>query len=97
VKFGTSIHCTKIILNYVHTYVWGPSKNTSLGGKHYFVSFVDDYSRPNWVYTMTHKSEVSFIFVEWRKRMELQIGRKIKILRSGNGKEYKNNPFLYLC
>ena len=47
VKFGTAIHRTKGILDYVHTYVWGLSKNASLGGKHYFVSFVDDYSTRN--------------------------------------------------
>jgi len=29
--------------------------------------------------------------------MELQIGRKIKILRSENGGEYKSGPFLQLC
>jgi len=47
VKFSTTIHRTKGILDYVHTDVWGPSKNVSLGGKQYFISFVDDYSRRN--------------------------------------------------
>jgi len=97
VKFGTVIHRTKRILNYVHTDVWGPSKNASLRGKHYFVFFVDDYSRRNWMYTMSHKSEVLEIFVEWRRKIELQTGRKIKILRSDNGGEYKSDPFLQLC
>ncbi|GMP93218.1 hypothetical protein CsSME_00043150 [Camellia sinensis var. sinensis] len=50
IKFGTAIHRTKGILDYVHTDVWGPSKNASLGGKHYFVSFIDDFSRRVWVY-----------------------------------------------
>ena len=46
---------------------------------------------------MSHKSEVLDIFVEWRKRMELQTGRKSKILKSDNGGEYKSDPFLQLC
>jgi len=29
--------------------------------------------------------------------MELQTGRKIKILRFDNGEEYKSDPFLQLC
>ena len=58
---------------------------------------MDDYSRQNWVYTMSHKSEVLRIFVEWRRRMELQTGKKIKIFRFDNGEEYKSDLFLRLC
>ena len=32
-----------------------------------------------------------------RRRIELQIGRKIKILRFDNGKEYKSDLYLQLC
>ncbi|GMP75251.1 hypothetical protein CsSME_00032410 [Camellia sinensis var. sinensis] len=63
IKFGTAIHRTKGILDYVHTDVWGPSKIASLGGKHYFVSFIDDFSRRVWIYTMKHKDEVLDIFL----------------------------------
>ena len=45
VKFCTAIHQTKGILDYVLTDVWGPTKNVSLGGKRWFVTFIDDYSR----------------------------------------------------
>ena len=45
VKFGTAIHNTEGILDYIRTDVWGPTKTTSLGGKHYFVTFVDDFSK----------------------------------------------------
>ena len=43
-KFGITIHNIEGILDYVHSNVWGPSKTSSLGGKHYYVTFVDDYS-----------------------------------------------------
>ena len=66
-KFGIVIHNTKGILDYVHSYVWGPSRTTSIISKHYFVTFVDDYSRRVWVYMMKHKDEMlEFCFV--RKR-----------------------------
>ena len=42
---------------------------------------------------MTKKSEVLDIFMEWKKRLELQTGRKIKTLRSDNGDEYTSDPF----
>ena len=44
-KFGIVIHNTKGILDYVHSDVWGPSRTISIGGMHYFVTFVDDYSK----------------------------------------------------
>ena len=50
VKFGSVIHDTKGILDYIHSDVWGPTKTTSLGGTHYFITFVDDYSRKVWVF-----------------------------------------------
>ncbi|KAI3461497.1 hypothetical protein Pfo_018160 [Paulownia fortunei] len=64
VKFGTAIHNTKGILDYVHSDVWGPSNTLSLGGKHYFVTFIDDFSRRVWVYTMKTKDEVFGIFLK---------------------------------
>ncbi|XP_070679414.1 uncharacterized mitochondrial protein AtMg00300-like [Malus domestica] len=45
VKFGTAIHQTNGILDYVHSDVWGPTKTPYLSGRHWFVTFVDDYSR----------------------------------------------------
>ncbi|XP_027182117.1 uncharacterized protein LOC113780520 [Coffea eugenioides] len=45
VKFGTAIHDSKGILNYVYSDMWGPSKTISLGGKNYFVTFIDDFFR----------------------------------------------------
>ena len=97
VKFGTAIPNTEGILDYIHTDVWGPTKTASLGGKHYFVTFVDDFSRRVWVYTLKSKDEVFETFLVWKKMVENQTGRKIKVLRSDNGTEYRNDQFSYLC
>jgi hypothetical protein len=45
------------LLKIVHSSVFGPMRITSVGGKKYFVIFVDDYSRKVWVYTMKCKGE----------------------------------------
>ena len=97
VKFGTTIHNTEGILDYIHTDVWGPTKTASLGGKHYFVTFVDDFSRRVWVYTLKSKDEVFETFLVWKKMVENQTGRKIKVLRSDNGIEYRNDQFSIFC
>ena len=62
-KFGTAIHNNEGILDYIHTDVWGPTKTASLGGKHYFVTFVDDFSIRVWVYTLKSKYEVFETFL----------------------------------
>jgi len=81
VKFGTTTQCTKGILDYVHTNIWGPTKMTFIGGNYYFVTFIDDYSKRCWVYTMKHKEKVLQLFVEWKNNMEKSTERKIKVLR----------------
>ena len=91
VKFGTAVHNTKGILDYVHTDVWGPSKNESIGGNRWFVTFIDDFSRRVWVYMMKHKDEVLDIFLKWKKMVETQTGRRVKTLRSDNGGELKGD------
>ena len=91
-KFGTAVHQTKGILDYVHTDVWDPMKNVSLRGKRWFVTFIDDYSRRVWMYPMRHRNEVLQIFLKWNKMVENQ--RKSKKLRSDNGGEYTYDAFL---
>lgn len=72
----------------VHSDVWEPSPTTYLFGFHYFISFVDDYSRCTWVYFMKTKGEVSSIFHAFHKMVQTQFGASIKVLRSDNGGEY---------
>ena len=73
--------------------MWVVAKVASLEGKHYYVTFLDDYSRQVWVYTMRHKDEGLDVFLKWKKLIETQTGCKIKRLRSNNGGEYKSDPF----
>ncbi|GJU02589.1 zinc finger, CCHC-type containing protein [Tanacetum coccineum] len=45
VSFGVGWHTTQGVIDYVHSDLCGPSQVESLGGKRYFLSIVDDYSR----------------------------------------------------
>ena len=45
---------------------------------------------------MKHKWKVLELFMEWKKNLEKNTGRKIKVLQSDNGCKYKSNPFLKL-
>ena len=49
------------------------------------------------MYLMKKKDEVLGIFLKWKKMIETQTGKKIKRLRSYNGIEYTNDPFMKVC
>ncbi|GJT44281.1 retrotransposon protein, putative, ty1-copia subclass [Tanacetum coccineum] len=69
----------------------------SLGGKMYFLSIVDDYSRRVWVYILKFEHEAFGKFKEWKQLVENQTGRTVKKLRTDNGLEFCNREFEKLC
>ena len=77
-----------IILHLVHSDVCGPMHTESIGGKKYFVIFIDDYSKCCSVCFMKRKSEVLEKFKEFETDAMNESGRKIETLRTDNGGEY---------
>ncbi|KAH9689341.1 Integrase catalytic domain-containing protein [Citrus sinensis] len=95
-KFSRSIAKSKCILDLIHSYVW-ESPDISMGGAKYMMTFIDDYSRRCWVYPIKKKSDVFPVFKEYKARVELESGKKIKCLRTDNGGEYTDGEFLAFC
>ena len=56
------------------------------GGKKFYITFIDDYSRYTRVYILRNKNEV-----------KNQLSKKIKRLITDRGGEYESNPFNYFC
>jgi hypothetical protein len=80
-------------LDLVHTYVWGPAQVSSLGGSHYYVTFIDDATRKTWVYCIRQKCDVFYTFKKWKDLYENETGKILKCLRSDNGGEYCSKDF----
>ncbi|GJY48019.1 retrovirus-related pol polyprotein from transposon TNT 1-94 [Tanacetum coccineum] len=97
ISYGVGRHSTQGVLDYVHSDLWGPSQVESLGGKRYFLSIVDDYSRRVWVYIPGFKHEAFRKFKEWNQLVENQTGRTVKKLRRDNSLEFCNWEFEQLC
>ena len=70
VQFKASTHKTEGKLDYIHSDVWGPVKESSQGGHVYFVTFIDDFSRKVWVNFMQHNSETFDKFKVWKIEVE---------------------------
>ena len=60
------------------------------------LTFIDDYSRFCWVYFLKLKSEVFEHLKIWKALVENQSGHKIKVLRTGNGKDYANKNLKHI-
>lgn len=80
-------------LELVHSDVFGPIKQPSIGGMQYMVTFIDDFSRYVWVFFMKEKSDTFSKFKEFRESIEGEVEKKIRCLRTDNGGEYSSIEF----
>ena len=75
-------------LELVHIDVWELTQVSSLGGSHYYVTFIDDATRKIWVYFVRQKSNVFTTFKKLKCLVENKKCKRLKCLRSDNGGEY---------
>ncbi|KAJ7959769.1 Retrovirus-related Pol polyprotein from transposon TNT 1-94 [Quillaja saponaria] len=84
-------------LQLIHTDVCGPIKPCSFGKNHYFLLFIDDYTRKTWVYFLKKKSKAFEVFKKFKALVEKESGHVIKSLRSDRGGEFTSNEFNIFC
>lgn len=68
-----------------------------LGGRRYFVTFIDDFSKYCYTYLLKTKNEVFNTFRIFKAEVENQLDKRIKILRSDRGGEYTSNEMTLFC
>ena len=95
--FSSSESKAKGILEIIHSDVCGPMSSSSLSGYVYYVSFIDDFSRKEWIYFMKNKDEVFIKFKEFKALIENHTEKKIKTFRLDNDGEFTSNEFKELC
>jgi len=76
------------LLGLIHTDLADLKQTMSRGGKNYFVTFIDDYSRYTKVYLIKRKDEAFDVFLTYKAEVENQLNKKIKRIRSDRGGEY---------
>ena len=76
------------ILGLIYTDLVDLKQTMSRGGKNYFVTFIDDFSRYTKVYLIKHKDEALDMFLTYIVEVENQLNKKIKRIRSNKGGEY---------
>nr|GEV51969.1 retrovirus-related Pol polyprotein from transposon TNT 1-94 [Tanacetum cinerariifolium] len=81
----------------LHMDLFGPTFVKSLNKKSYYLVVTDDYSRFIWVFFLATKDETSPILETFITSLENQLSLKVKIIRSDNGTEFKNNDLNQFC
>ncbi|GJY22208.1 putative ribonuclease H-like domain-containing protein [Tanacetum coccineum] len=81
----------------LHMDLFGPTFMSSLMHKKYCLVVTDDYSRFTWVFFLTTKDETSEILKNFIKEIENLVDKKVKIIRSDNGTEFKNKVMDDFC
>ncbi|KAI3728871.1 hypothetical protein L6452_17516 [Arctium lappa] len=83
--------CTSAILDILHVDLCGPMKTKSIGKKRYVLVIVDDYSRYTWVKFFKSKDETPEVLITLIKTIQTNKQNQVKVVRSDNGTEFKNN------
>ena len=71
--------------------------STSLSSFEYYITFIDDYSRKRCIYFLKANNEVFEKFKEFKALIENLSEKRIKTLRSNNGREYNSKEFEAFC
>ena len=76
------------VLELIHTDICGPFPTPSWNGQQYFITFIDDYSWYDILYLIHEKSQSLDVFKNFKAKVENQLSKKIKTVRSDRGSEY---------
>nr|GEX17845.1 putative ribonuclease H-like domain-containing protein [Tanacetum cinerariifolium] len=84
-------------LQRLHMDLFGPTFVKSLNKKSYCLVVTDDYTRFCWVFFLATKDETSTVLKTFINGIENQINLKVKIIRSDNETEFKNQDLNQFC
>nr|GEY40280.1 hypothetical protein [Tanacetum cinerariifolium] len=81
----------------LHMALFGPTFVKSLNKKSYCLVVTDAYSRFTWVFFLATKDETSPILKTFITGVENQLNLRVKVIRSDNETEFKNNDLNQFC
>jgi len=78
----------------LHVDIWGPYPYSTYNGSTLFLTIANDRSRATWVHLLAHKSNAFLLLKAFVTFVEKQFCASVKIIRSGNGMEFKDTSAL---
>lgn len=88
--FPTSFSRTRQPLELVFCDLWGPSPVPSTLGYRFYISFVDHFTRLTYIFPLKTKNEALPTFRQYKALVENRFDKRIKILQSDWGGEFRS-------
>ena len=85
------------ILYLLHVDLFGPTAIQSLGGRHYTLVIVDDFSRFTWVFFLRNKSETFKVLTDFLKSIKIEYSTEVALIRSDHGTEFESLLMREFC
>ncbi|KAD4385615.1 hypothetical protein E3N88_25784 [Mikania micrantha] len=85
------------VLQLLHMDLFGPVNVMSIGKKSYCIVVTDDYSRFTWVFFLAKKDETPEILKKFITLIKNQKNLKVKVIRTDNGTEFRNQTLIDFC
>ena len=85
------------LLDLIYSDLCDMKSTLTRGGKKYFVTFIDDCSKYCYMYLLYSKDETLDVFKTYKAKVENQLGKKVKVLRSNRGGEYESSSLSEFC
>ena len=76
------------LLELIHSDLGDLKQTMTKGGKKFYITFIDDYSRFARIYLLRSKDKAFDMFLSYKAEVKNQLDRKIKRIRSDKGGEY---------
>ncbi|KAK4701297.1 hypothetical protein P7C70_g4937, partial [Phenoliferia sp. Uapishka_3] len=83
---------TRHRLELVHMDLVGKARTKGINGERYALVIVDHHTRRPWTILLKNKSDTFDAIKAWTKRVERQIGRKVRKFQSDGGGEFISKP-----
>ncbi|KAL2231012.1 UNVERIFIED_CONTAM: Copia protein [Sesamum indicum] len=77
----------------IHLDIWGPYREATTSGCHYFLTVVDDFTRTTWTFFMKFKSQTLELFQKFCKLVSTQFNKIVQTVRTDNGSEFLSSSF----
>jgi transposase InsO family protein len=85
------------LLDLVHGDLCGPITLATPGDKQYFLLLVDDKSRYMWAVLLAVKSDTLAAIKKFQAKVEVETGRRLRVLRTDNRGEFTSVAFEEYC